>query len=81
MLGTLIGIAVGLAITVFGVACILRPAVIQGYALRIQPRNNPFSGWVQRPSYRTYLCFMGLVCVAFGALVVMSVLGILQRCC
>jgi hypothetical protein len=70
----------GLAIAALGVGCILRPTAIQGYVVRTQP-NNPFVGWMQRPSYRAYLRFMGLVIVTFGALVVMLVAGILQRCC
>ena len=80
MLGTVIGISVGLAIAALGVGCVLRPAAIQGFVVRTQP-NNPFAGWMQRPSYRAYLRFMGLVIVTFGALVVMGAAGILQRCC
>jgi hypothetical protein len=80
----MIGLFVGLAIAALGVACLLRPAAIQAYVIRTQSHTrvwqlNPFAGWMQRPSYRAYLRFMGLVMLLFAALVIMGVLGILQR--
>lgn len=82
----MIGLLVGLAITALGVACLLRPAAIQAYVIRTQSNTrvwqvNPFAGWMQRPSYRAYLRFMGVFMLLFAVLVIMGVLGILQRCC
>ncbi len=82
----MIGLLVGLAIAALGVACLLRPAATQAYVIRTQSNTrvwqlNPFAGWMQRPSYRAYLRFMGVFMLLFAVLLIMGVLGIFQRCC
>ena len=82
----MIGVSLGVAIAALGVGCLLRPAAIQEYVIRSQSttwvwRINPFAAWMQRPSYRAYLRFMGLFMLMFGALVIMGTVGLLQRCC
>jgi len=84
VLNRIVGIFVGLLVAALGVACLVRPAAIQAYVIRTQSNTrlwqiNPFSGWMQRPSYRAYLRFMGIVIVLFAALIIMGVVGILQR--
>jgi len=86
VLETTVGVGLGLAIAVAGIGCLLRPSAIQAYVIRSQSntwawRINPFSGWMQRPSYRVYLRFMGLVMLLFGALIILGASGVLQRCC
>lgn len=84
MLGRMIGVIVGLAIAALGVACLFHPAAIQAYVIRSQSNTrvwqlNPFADWMQRPSYRAYLRFIGVFLLLFAVLVIIGVLGILQR--
>lgn len=83
MLNRIGGVTVGLLVAALGVACVLRPAAIQDYVIRTQSNTrlwqiNPFSGWMQRPSYRVYLRFMGIFMLLFAALLILGVLGILR---
>lgn len=79
VLGRIIQVAVGLSIAALGAACLLRPAAIQDYLIRSQSetwmwRINPFSDWMQRPSYRAYLRFMGIFILLFAVIVIVGVL-------
>jgi hypothetical protein len=59
---------VGLAVAIVGIACMLRPASIRNYELRM--KWTPFAKWKQRPSYLVYLRFMGILALLWAALVI-----------
>ena len=59
---------VALAVAAFGAACVLRPAKIQSYELRM--RWTPFANWKRRPGYLAYLRFVGIVAILWAAIVI-----------
>jgi hypothetical protein len=66
-----ISVVVALAVAACGGFCLVRPIVVQSYVLGIQSNSwawkvNPFRHWMQRPSYITFLRFMGLFILLFA---------------
>jgi hypothetical protein len=60
--------------------CLVNPAMIQRMALqnrsnRWTSRINPFWGWMQRPSYRVYLRFMGIFMFLFAGLLAFALVA------
>jgi hypothetical protein len=59
----------------FGVSLLLYPARFRDYALRYESnswawRVNPFGEWIKRPSYITFLRFMGVFVLFFAAILI-----------
>jgi hypothetical protein len=64
-----------LGVAVVGVCFLLYPAKIRDYGVRWESnswawRINPFKEWMKRPSYLTYLRFMGVFYLLFAAVVI-----------
>src|SRR5215469_10098986 len=71
-MGRVVAALAALAVAWVGLACILRPAMIQDYVLRTQSnkwawRINPFADWMKGPAYRTFLQFMGAFMLLWAA--------------
>jgi hypothetical protein len=67
------------AVAALGFLLVAYPERVQQYVLRTQSDSwawkvNPFRDWMRRPSYRTYLRFMGFFALLWAALVIAAVL-------
>lgn len=72
-----IAVFVAVAVAALGAACVARPAAIQGYVLRNQRdtwawRLNPFTDWMKKSTYRTYLRLMGAFLLLWAAVVIVA---------
>jgi sterol desaturase/sphingolipid hydroxylase (fatty acid hydroxylase superfamily) len=68
-----ISVVVAFAVAGLGGFCLFRPNAVQDYVLRTQSSSpawkiNPFRNWMQRPSYVTFLRFMGVFMLLFACL-------------
>jgi hypothetical protein len=71
----LLPIVGALGIAVVGICLLLYPANIQEYILRCESNSwawqiNPFKERMKKPSYLTYLRFMGVLVLLFAAVVI-----------